>query len=71
MICCLRTRVRKHPIMALYFEFEIVLQFYNLEARIEHNYCTIELEVTHSCFTLNFAKNLLQTEILQGDTHPN
>ena len=33
MIGWLRTRVRKQPIIALYFESEIVLQFYNLEAR--------------------------------------
>ena len=32
MIGCLRTRVRKQPIIALYFEFEIVLKFYMLEA---------------------------------------
>ena len=32
MIGCLRTRVRKQPIIALYFEFETVLRFYNLEA---------------------------------------
>ena len=31
MIGCLRTRVRKQPIMALYFESELVLKFYNLE----------------------------------------
>ena len=35
MIGCLRTRVRKQPIIALNFESEIVLQFYNLEARVE------------------------------------
>ena len=29
---CLGTRVRKQPIIALYFEFENVLKFYNLEA---------------------------------------
>ena len=33
MIGCLRTRVRKQPIIALYFEFENEFQFYNLEAR--------------------------------------
>ena len=33
MIGCLRTRVRKQPIIALYFEFENELKFYNLEAR--------------------------------------
>ena len=32
MIGYLRTRVRKQPIIALYFEFEYELQFYNLEA---------------------------------------
>ena len=33
MIGCLRTRVRKQPIIALYFEFENELKFDNLEAR--------------------------------------
>ena len=28
------THVRKQPIIALYFEFETVLKFYNLKARI-------------------------------------
>ena len=32
MIGCLRTSVRKQPIVMLYFEFETVLKFYNLEA---------------------------------------
>ena len=32
MIGCFRTRVRKHPIIALYFESENELKFYNLEA---------------------------------------
>ena len=32
MIGCLRTRVRKQPIIALYFESELILKFYNLEA---------------------------------------
>ena len=31
MIGCLRTRVRKQPITALYFESENELKFYNLE----------------------------------------
>ena len=34
MIGCLRTRVRKKAIIALYFEFENELKFYNLEASI-------------------------------------
>ena len=33
MIGCLRTRVHKQPIIALYFESENVLKLYNLEAR--------------------------------------
>ena len=32
MIGCLRTRVRKQPIISLYFAFETVFKFYNLEA---------------------------------------
>ena len=32
MIACLRTRLRKQPIIALYFESEPVLKFYNLDA---------------------------------------
>ena len=32
MIGCLRTRVRKQPIVALYFESEDELKFYNLAA---------------------------------------
>ena len=38
MIGCLRTRVRKQPIIALYFDSELVLKFYNLEARV-HSVC--------------------------------
>ena len=30
MSSCLRTRVRKQPLIALYFEFENELKFYNL-----------------------------------------
>ena len=33
MIGCLWTHVRKQPIIALYFESENELKFYNLEAR--------------------------------------
>ena len=38
MIGCLRTRVRKQPIIALYFESENELKFYNLEARQFYNH---------------------------------
>ena len=37
MIGCLRTRVRKQPIIAPYFESDTVLRFYNLGAwYLEH-----------------------------------
>ena len=39
MIGCLRTRVRKKPIIARYFESETVLQFNNLEARLVYCEC--------------------------------
>ena len=35
MIGCLWTRVRKQPIIALYFESENELELYNLEARTQ------------------------------------
>ena len=38
MIGCLRTRVRKQPIIALYFESENELKLYNLEAWA-HSFC--------------------------------
>ena len=41
MIGCLRTRVRKQPIIALYFESEIELKFYNLEAYLLLNVLNI------------------------------
>ena len=34
MIGCMRTRVRKQPIIALYFESENELKLYNLEAEV-------------------------------------
>ena len=37
MIGCLRTRVRKQPIIELYFEFENELKFYNLGAEMAHS----------------------------------
>ena len=37
MIGRLRTCVRKRPIIVVYFEFETVLNFYNLEARNQYN----------------------------------
>ena len=52
MIGCLRTRVRKQPIIALYFESELVLKFYNLKARAEDaNHYQVQ-KVGISCFYL-------------------
>ena len=34
MTGCLRTSVRKQPTIALYFEFENELKFYNLDAKL-------------------------------------
>ena len=49
MIGCLRTCVRKQPIIALYFEFENELKFYNLEARSISLYSCI-LYISCICF---------------------
>ena len=38
MIGCLQTRVRKQPIIALYFESENELKLYNLEAWIRSDF---------------------------------
>ena len=52
MIGCLRTRVRKQPIIALYFESELVLKFYYLKARAEDaNHYQVQ-KVGISCFYL-------------------
>ena len=52
MIGCLRTRARKQPIIALYFESENELKFYNLEAMgmileltVKSILCTINLAI--------------------------
>ena len=44
MIGCSRTRVHKQPIIALYFEFENELKFYNLEARLGSNSQPLDLQ---------------------------
>ena len=45
MIGCLRTHVRKQPIIALYFESENELKFYNPEA----SFSILELEDSTTC----------------------
>ena len=44
MIGCLPTHVRKQPIIALYFESDIELEFYSLEARFNNGIVQL---VTH------------------------
>ena len=50
MIGCLRTRVRKQPIIALYFESELVLKFYNLEARLVAVYVNLPVKLLACVF---------------------
>ena len=55
MIGCLRIRVRKQPIIALYFESETVLKFLNLEAciqRVTEGKFHFEKCVLDGCFAL-------------------
>ena len=48
MIGCLQTRVRKQPIIALYFESETVVKFYNLGARSSDKTCFMRTQTcTH------------------------
>ena len=55
MIGCQRTRVRKQPIIVLYFESETVFKFYNLEAR------TMDAGVKHVYLFLNTVLVIYQT----------
>ena len=52
MIGCLRTRVRKQPIVALYFESELVLKFYNLEASPDH---ILNMVIDYNSFELTMS----------------
>ena len=61
MIGCLRTRVRKQPIIALYFESENELKFYNLEARLSNKHLQ---EVLQQVVIENFAKDLPLTQTM-------
>ena len=56
MIGCLRTRVSKQPIIALYFEFENELKFYNLEASLHDTNGILETlwKISLRCIRLTF-----------------
>ena len=57
MIGCLRTRVRKQPIIALYFESENELKFYNLEAWVYKKKIITALVCKKSRITALVCKN--------------
>ena len=59
MIGCMQTRVRKQPIITLYFESENELKFYNLEACLK----VIKLE-----FILKL--KIKRNDWLLADTYP-
>ena len=48
MIGCLRTRVPKQPIIALYFESESELKLYNLEAWYQYEDMSILVRLKHT-----------------------
>ena len=67
MIGCLRTRIRKQPIIALYFEFENELKFYNLgpgfpaiRPILSQDYCLV---VLFYCSYVKNWKTILATSI--------
>ena len=53
MIGCLLTHVHKQPIIALYFEFETVLKFYNLEAWFSLE-VSLSNEMHKKCFSFKY-----------------
>ena len=55
MIGCLRTRVRKQPIIALYFVSENEHMFYNLEAWLGvWRYIEFNIKGLQRCFMIKF-----------------
>ena len=70
MIGCLRTHVRKQPIIVLYFEFETVLKFYNLRARFCDDLAQVNTENWSPNFIiyfLSFAVSKEEIDMLQAD----
>ena len=63
MIGCLRTCIRKQPIIALYFESENVLLFYNLEARSSTGSGGVE-QIAFLCFDFLGQRCLLSATTL-------
>ena len=50
MIGWLRTRIRNQPIIALYFEFENELKFYNLEAKTDIVSVLSLVQTVYKCY---------------------
>ena len=57
MISCLRTGVHKQPTIALYFEYENELKFYNLEIWVQivckgyhHAYAELQIKLDKYCY---------------------
>ena len=68
MIGCLRTQVRKQPIIALNFELETVLKFYNLDASpletfIDFSMYPGDFLMLHKRLKLVLRKNLHKTMV--------
>ena len=63
MIGCLRTRVRKQPIIALYFEFENELKFYNLEACFDGR-VILSTQIPNHTFRLGLRNNIFTLKCL-------
>ena len=66
MIGCLRTRVRKQPIIALYFESETVLRFFNLEAWLDVYRSMGILIIQNSCSIRAYSNNDRYVEMQHG-----
>ena len=67
MIGCLRTRVCKQPIIALYFESENELKFYNLEAWPSDKsvYCKFGNFRENFIFTNNVDRHICDVKLLR------
>ena len=62
MIGCLRTRVRKQPIIMLYFEPENELKFYNLEASMILIFANVNIFVIYVSWILNLLIHIFKEE---------
>ena len=66
MIGWLRTRVRKQQIIALYFEFETVLEFYNLKARPQEYSAKLKITFLPKHILWLFKRNVSWDEMIHS-----